>query len=574
MRKHVKAYLFSLFTLALLVTSVIGVNFVFAKGQQQRVDTPVLSGAGVATPATASAVVRQSVNMQNVPQATASAAVGHRQVPFLTGVSAATYAQRKATAAHTTAAPKDPHPFASSDGVSPNTPVLSKSFQGMADSASICPPAGCQPPDMAVAASPTWVVQGVNTSFAVYNTAGALQAGWPKSAQSFFGVPNPGTCDPNGPFLNDPRAFYDTVDGRFWVAMLQVEGAFGINNCPFLTRYWIAVSKTNNPTGVWNVYSFDMSAGTLNATDYTQFGFDKQAVYFSGNMFNQAGNAFQYAEVFGASKASMEAGSAVTAKGFTQLRSAGVFVDTVQPVELQADGKAAPSVEFLVSSYNITSGGGSCSTGCSGIVVWAIRNVLTTPTISRITATSTTYTLAPLADQPGATQTIETSDTRISGTPVYSAGVISFALETAVNNGTAVVPGIFWGQVKPTLNGSGTVTAATITQSGYLSFTGDRAASFGAVMPDANGNLFMVFDSMSNTIFPGAYYTVRRATDPPGTLEVSKSLKKGLVSTTNGRWGDFEATSFDGASTNNVWIAAQYSGPLGDWSSYIGEAHF
>src|SRR5205823_7267652 len=63
-------------------------------------------------------------------------------------------------------------------------------------------------PDQALAASPNWVLQGVNTSFAVYSTTGTLQAGWPKNAQNFFGIPNPGSCDTHGPFLSDPRAFY------------------------------------------------------------------------------------------------------------------------------------------------------------------------------------------------------------------------------------------------------------------------------------------------------------------------------------------------------------------------------
>ncbi len=99
---------------------------------------------------------------------------------------------------------------------------------------------------MAIAASPQWVFQGVNTSYAVYNTSGKIQAGWPKNSQVFFGVPNPPhNCDPHGPFLSDPRALYDVNDGRFWAATLQVEGAFGIApNCPFQTLYWIGVSQT------------------------------------------------------------------------------------------------------------------------------------------------------------------------------------------------------------------------------------------------------------------------------------------------------------------------------------------
>ncbi len=227
---------------------------------------------------------------------------------------------------------------------------------------------------MALAASPNWVFQGVNTSFAVYSLTSTLQKGWPKTAQKFFGIPNPGSCDKTGPFLTDPRTFYDPVDKHFWAAMLQVEGAFGINSCPFQSLYWIAVSKSNNPNGVWNVYKFNMALSTKNAVDFTEFGFDSQAVYFSGNMFDRAGSIFQYAEVFAASKARMETGKSITVRGFTKLMSGTTMVDTVQPTMMEASGSSsnpAPSAELLVSSFNINSGQGQCFSGCSGIVVWA-----------------------------------------------------------------------------------------------------------------------------------------------------------------------------------------------------------
>src|SRR6202011_4760642 len=117
---------------------------------------------------------------------------------------------------------------------------------------------GCVPPDQALAASLLFVVQGVNTSFAVYSPTGALKAGFPKNSVKFFGIPAPGACDPAGPFTSDPRAFYDPQEGRFWVAMLQVEGAFGVNNCPEKSIYWVAVSATSDPTGSWHVDAFNM----------------------------------------------------------------------------------------------------------------------------------------------------------------------------------------------------------------------------------------------------------------------------------------------------------------------------
>src|SRR5260370_2224376 len=179
---------------------------------------------------------------------------------------------------------------------------------------------GCNAPDMGLAASPQFVLQGVNTQWEVLDSNGNVQPGWPVSAQNFFGVPNAtnadGTpCDTahqSQPFMSDPRALYDPADGRFWAAMLQVEGAqaFGVAlDCPYKSAYFISVSQTSNPSGKSHVYEFNMETdvnGQKFAADFTQIGINSQAVYFSANNFGEQGGFF--AELFEANKAQMEAG--------------------------------------------------------------------------------------------------------------------------------------------------------------------------------------------------------------------------------------------------------------------------
>lgn len=580
MRKQYWGYILSFLALAALFAGMAGANF--ASANVNRASQVQVSGHGKA--ATAHMTSLQVVNMQNVPAETTQAASKRpTALPFLTGVSPATYAQRKAAAAHNPNAPAGNHPFAAPAQNAANTPKASTSFKGMADSASICPYfGGCQPPDMALAASKLWVFQGVNTSFAVYSPTGTLQTGWPKSAQAFFHVPNPGTCDPNGPFLSDPRAFFDPNDNRFWAASLQVEGAFGLNSCPFLTKYWIAVSQTNNPNGAWYVYSFDMSLGFTNAADYTQFGFDQTAIYFSGNMFNQAGSAYEYAEIFGANKSTMEKGLAVSFYGFYGLyvsSSVTVYVDTVQPVETEAYKYAGPRGGLFVDTFNMNGDpyGDNCySTACHGLNVWALSKPGTSSTgLSYAFADTSSYVSPPLADEPGCTGCIETLDTRISGTPVNHNGLISFAYETGVYNGTQTVGGIQWGQVAPQLSDTGSLTGATMFQQGLQYYGGDSTASFGAVMPDAGGDLFMVFDFMNSSTNPEAAYTARRVSYALGTFhDGGLILQSGLAATSNSRWGDFEATSYDGVGPDDVWFAAQYSGAGGDWATVIGKDKF
>jgi hypothetical protein len=544
-------------------------------GANAAVEIPAAHAVISAQPAIAPLAALHRVDMRVTPAAIFQP-LRHAPgfMPELRGMDERTWLKLKAAAAHNPFAPVNPHPMVDDSGLTPFTPPTSVKFAGMADSASICPYfGGCEPPDMAVASSGTWIVQGTNTSIAVYNATGTLQAGWPKNAQTFYGISNPGACDSNGPFLSDPRALYDPKDGRFWVTFLQIEGAFGLNSCPEKTIYWTAVSQTNNPNGVWNVYGFDMAFGTTNGADYTQVGLDSKAFYFGANMFDKNGFNLQYDEVFAANKAAMEAGTATTPKGLKQLKIGSVLVDTLQPVMVEADGGTYPGPGLFIDSFNWNSGGGRCSSGCSGINVWAMANPLTNPTMTEFTVASSTYTLAPLATEPGCTQCIETLDTRISGTPVYSKGMISFSLDTGVSAGASVVPGMLWGQVAPTLTGN-KVTSATLIQSGLVSYTGDRGASFGALMPDKNGSLIMVYDTMSSTLDPSIAYVGRHSTGPPGMFTTAKFLITGTATSPDSRWGDYEAISYDGTTTNKIWMAAQFGAAASDWNTEIGAVHF
>lgn len=581
MQKKQRLFLSSFLVLAALLVSTITAGFAFAKEQSPNgaQASPPIS----AKPATAKLVAMHTVNMGSTQAETPKSASHHTALPFLTGVSPSVYAQRKAAAAHAKNAPILKYGNAPTDSSSndPNTPPATANFQGMADSASICPYfGGCQPPDMAIAASTQWVFQGVNTSYAVYDTSGHIQAGWPKNSQVFFNVPNPpNNCDPHGPFLSDPRALYDVNDGRFWAATLQVEGAFGIApGCPFQTLYWIGVSQTSDPNGMWNIYAFDMSLGTTNGADYTQVGIDAHAFYFGGNMFNQPGTAYEYDEIFAANKQAMEAGKSVTAFGFSKLTVGGVFVDTVQPVQSETPSYAGPPDGLFVNTFNMDgdpNGNDCASSPCSGIVVWAMTHPGTSHEKLMGTEVSTSnYLVPPNADQPGCSQCVETIDTRITATPVLANGTISWSIDTAVMNKTQVVPAIFWGQVTPQI-ANGILKGALLYQSGYFGFQGDQDASFGAMMPDENGNLIMIYDTMSSSLNPSTAYAGRRSTFPLGRFhDAGKFLQKGLVPTGNSRWGDYESTSYDGFSSDNIWMASQYSGSNADWATVIGETKF
>ncbi len=574
-RTNLKIALCSLLAISALLVSAFASGPAFAKANSTK------SGGNISVTAKkvkAPTVTSHTLNLNNMKAATAAArtkATGHHEMPLLLSskaIQAKKASNRKAPAAPAVSFPATASPQAAG----------SSGFQGMADSATICPYfGGCQPPDMALATSPTLVLQGVNTSYAIYNTSGALVKG-PIDDVTWYGVPPlPNNCDPAGPFMSDPRAFYDPNTGLFWTATLQVEAAaFGVGvNCPNLSKYWIA--NLNPKTGVMHVYSFDMTlGGAVNAgADYTQFGFSGSTITVSGNMFDFSSGFYDFAEVQFADKATMEAGKPVTPTAFTQLAAGSVLVDTVQPVETETTPANDPGVQYLVNTFNIFGDpfGDDCFfLACQGFLVWAFdpaSNSLS-GTFVGTAVPNPTYIIPPNADEPGCMQCVETIDTRITGTPVYSVGggegLISFSIDTGVSNGgplfTNIVPGILWGQIQ-VVHGPGFVLA-NLAQSGYLSFSGDRAASFGAMMQDKNGRLFMVFDTMSANLNPSIMLASRKAADPLGTIGNVRFIIKGPSATFDSRWGDFEAASYTGFSTNHVWVASQYS-VAGDWNTFI-----
>jgi hypothetical protein len=498
-----------------------------------------------------------------------------------------------------------------------STPGTSSSFIGQQSSATTCSyfGHGCNPPDMAVAASPRFVLQGVNTQFEVLDTSGNVQPGWPVGAQQFFGVPNvtnaDGTpCDTahqSQPFMSDPRAFYDAADGRFWAAMLQVEGAqaFGVAlDCPYKSAYFIAVSQTSNPNGRWNVYEFNMETdiGTQKfAADYTQIGFNSQGVYFSGNMFGEQGGFF--AEIFEANKAQMEKGQAnFTADGFFNLRGTGpgtastgpFLADTVQPT-VNLDSSAGPNETFAgtMDGPDVNTGhfcgffGGGFADSCSGVVVWSMANPIAhdsggaAPTLSATLVQTAPFIVSVPADQPSCNLCIDANDLRIAATPVIRNGVLYAAWGVAIDNGnnsSHPTPGIEWAEIS---------LSSLTAQTNYYSFSNDEAATYPALMPDAAGNVTMLFEHMGHKVFPETRYIVKGAGDAnfSGAGNLLKAGESSYRPTLCGtkvipvcRWGDFEATGFDG--TGHIWFAGQYANQFEgvntppvfgrNWGTWIG----
>lgn len=226
----------------------------------------------------------------------------------------------------------------------------------------------CTPSDMAIAVGPTYIAQFVNTYIAVYTKTGVLQAGYPKSADTFFGLPA-------GTYTTDPRGFYDWTNGRYVFVMLT-ESSHSSNN---VGELMLAVSATGNPSGAWHVYKWQVG-NTGECPDYPTLGHDtdnwgkngtKGAIYIGINQFaNNCNGGFIQNYMFVIPKDRPYSGLSIpfwTQFGFTV---SGTLVDTMQPSNPVSQGDR-PSATYLTNTFNIL---WNCQNGCGNLTIWSVNN--------------------------------------------------------------------------------------------------------------------------------------------------------------------------------------------------------
>jgi len=105
----------------------------------------------------------------------------------------------------------------------------------------------------------------------------------------------------------------------------------------------------------------------------------------------------------------------------------------------------------------------------------------------------------------------------------------------------------------------------------------DASYSHPALRPDRDGNLYVVFNSITSTEPLSVRVTGRAATDPLNTLQPSVVLRAGRGNPVGTRFGDFSGAAVDPADPTRVWVAGEYlrsitlSGDSADWGTVIAQ---
>jgi hypothetical protein len=264
--------------------------------------------------------------------------------------------------------------------------------------------------------------------------------------------------------------------------------------------------------------------------------------------------------------------------------SVGFELFTLQPAQMY--GTAPAGVGTFLMAADIVDGNNN-----DYLSVIQINNPLSSPTFTNtfvnLGDTNNNAVAIPTAPQLGTTTKIATNDDRLinvvwRNNNLYTANTTNPPSGSQAGQATAR-----WyrigadGSSTPALADTGIVAGDDIAPSTYTFFP--------SVNVDSAGNMAINFAASASTIYPGAYYTGRLATDPATTVQTpTQTLAAGLdyyIRTFGGgsnRWGDYTSVALDPTDNRTFWLYNEYAiqrgsinnGEDGRWGTRWGDFAF
>lgn len=398
------------------------------------------------------------------------------------------------------------------------------------------------PPDCNGTAGPNHYMQTVNTTYAIYDKSGTKLAGPTNMNQLFGSVPGANCND------GDPIMLYDEMADRWFAAEFSL--------CGNPDRMLIAVSTTNDPTGTWYQYSFNMQG----MPDYEKFGIWHDGYYMGTN--TSSGT-----DIYVFEREAMLAGlpSPKMVSFDNQWRPGSVDGFMMVP-PLDCDGGTPPPSNepgLFIAQQDDAFGG-------SGDQLWIYEL-----NVDWATTTNSSFTRAQMLDvepydsnfgnnwnnikQPNTSQELDAIPQVIMNVPQYRNWG---SYETIVVCHTVDVDqtdhaGIRWYELRRVNGGDWTVR-----QTG--TYAPDQHSRWmGSIMMNASKELAIGYSVSSTSEFPGIRYTGQTEAEynaASGIMDVAEGIiQTGTASQTGAnRWGDYSQLSVDPEDDETFWYTNQY----------------
>jgi len=398
-------------------------------------------------------------------------------------------------------------------------------------------------------------VQWVNEAYAVYDTAtGAVIAGPTLGKQLWSTFPSTSPCRQYND--GDPIVQWDKLNQR-WI-LTQFAVSQGANSG---YRQCVAVSQTNDATGVYNLYEFNY--GT-NFNDYPKVGVGTDGNYYiTYNMFKR-GRTFNGGWVCAWNGAAMRAGT--NPAGLEQCFS--TTVASLLPADLDKGYAASVTLrdEWVVNATT------NALTFRKLHVDFAnsANSTLSAGTNVAVAAYSRACGGGTCIPQPSTSQQLDSLGDRLMYRFAMRqfAGYDALVVTHSVTSGS--VTGVRWYEFRT----PGSTTPTVFQQGTYQPDSLYRWMSSAAM--DKQGNLIVGYSVSSSSVTPDIRFSSRAPGDPLGTLGGETAIApvtRGSQLPSLARWGDYAAMSVDPADDCTMYFTTEYLKNNGsfNWSTRIGK---
>lgn len=394
--------------------------------------------------------------------------------------------------------------------------------------------AGLTPPDMAVGADATHVMQLVNVVGKIWTN------GVPGTAFQLNGLFNAG-----GDFLSDPWVLFDQESGRWFAGIFDVT----------LGGERIAVSQTGDPTGWWFVYAIRYPGQPGGGCpDQGKGGVDSDTVGLGFNEFSGVGctGGFLGAAIELFPKAPMLSGQNIS---FQFTNPMPQFFSLV-PAQALTNG---------MTKLFFASNEGVGSTVLHRFTSTGIPPNATLAALPDLTVKK--YNNPPAASQPGTPVKLDSGDVRMQHVVQKVVGANTRLLMTWANKCTPAGDTAARACSRVTVTNE---TAETLVFSKNIAALG-AFNFYPAATWNSSNDIVVTFGQSSSSINPrlmGAASNGSSSFGPPIVLAA------GSKPNTTGRYGDYFAVAQDPANLSNVWAAGETGGPVNnDWQTSVVEVN-
>lgn len=399
------------------------------------------------------------------------------------------------------------------------------------------------PPDTQIGVGPNHVVIATNDDWAIYDRNGNQQ--FRVDIQTFVG-----TTD----FMFDPRVVYDYWNGRWLILYLRGRG----NPLGAQGSWWtLLVSDDADPNGNWWWYDFNarLDGGTDRNqwVDFPHLGFDYEAVYLAGNMYD-VGSGFRYAKVRILQKSQIYNATSANWYDFWNLPA------TIAPAQ---GYRVAFSPRHHYWAHIPFAGG-------NYVRVYRIENPLAwhlgsgTPNlVLQADIGVGSFSPPPNAREPGRGRVLWTVDTRITDKSRLNYPYLYTSHHVGVSSGQAV------GSKYYRLD----VSNNTAPRDFILQYSSVYDAFFPTLEATRDEDMVMGLNASNGDVNSPYYvsFLMYEWREGEAFNGAGVGLRFGSGVSGEGRWGDYSASHLDPCDFKTVWLAGEHALPS-SWMTSASEA--